>query len=308
MYFGSVRFYRHLILIVMALIVICSIGSCIYLGFSNHHLKKLIKENGLTIEELENALDTPASTTLDLMKQRERMAQYYLSSFTYQDLYPELYVDNDYVFTEEASKTVYLTFDDGPSPLTSRVLDVLKTKDIKATFFVVYDDSPSAVALYKRMISEGHTIGVHSTSHQYEEIYESVETFLDDFAKTALMLEEVTGVKPEIFRFPGGSINNYNKHVHQPIVAEMVRRGYTYYDWNVSSGDASGNSSRPKIYSNVINNVQRFDRSIVLMHDASSKADTIASLPLIVDKLQAMGYTFSPLTQEVKPIAFEYVN
>ena len=308
MYFGSVRFYRHVILIVMALIVILSIGSCIYLGVSNHHLKELIEENGLTVEELENPGGVPVSTTYDLLTQKERMAQYYLNSFSYQDLYPELYVENDYIFTEETNKTVYLTFDDGPSQLTSRVLDILKTKDIKATFFVVYDDSPKAKALYKRMIDEGHTIGVHSTSHQYEEIYQSVETFLEDFATTALMLEEVTGVKPEIFRFPGGSVNNYNKHVHQPIVAEMVRRGYTYYDWNVSSGDATNGSSRPKIYSNIIKNVKRFDRAIVLMHDASDKSDTIASLPLLVDELQDMGYTFKPLTQEVKPITFEYVN
>ncbi|QAT41967.1 polysaccharide deacetylase family protein [Aminipila luticellarii] len=302
MYFGSIRFYKHVILIVLTLVVACSVASCVLMGISNRHLKKILQENGLAV-----SAESPSFNS-DSENQSDELRSHYPASFDYQKLYPNLAIDNDFIYKEDLPKSVYLTFDDGPSSLTPQILDILKEYNIKATFFIVYNDSMESQALYKRMISEGHTIGVHSTCHQYHTIYQSPDAFLDDFAQTALMLEQVTGVKPEILRFPGGSINSYNKAVYPQIIGEMLRRGYTYYDWNVSADDATSTVTEKQIYSNVINGVKRYNKSIVLMHDLSNKSDTVSALPDIISELKSEGYTFYPLTKDVRPVAFDYVD
>lgn len=303
MYFGSIRFYKHVILIVMTLVVVFSISSCVFMGISNHHIKKALKDSGLTLNT-----ESSSITTDPQLSEKEKRSQYYFSSFNYQKSYPNLMVTNDFFYNEDSPKSVYLTFDDGPSSLTSKILDILKEYNIKATFFIVYNNSTEAKALYKRMIDEGHTIGVHSTSHQYPIIYQSTSAFLEDFAQTALMLENTTGVKPEIFRFPGGSINSYNKAIYQQIIAEMIRRGYTYYDWNVSAEDATNTITEEQIYSNVVNGVQKYNKAVVLMHDSGNKFDTISALPNVINDLQSKGYNFYPLTRDVKPVIFDYVD
>ena len=116
-------------------------------------------------------------------------------------------------------KTVYLTFDDGPSARTPEVLKILEEYGVKATFFVVGKDTEQSKQWMRDIVAAGHTIGVHSFTHDYREIYSSVEDYLDDFAKEYALIEEVTGVPPQIFRFPGGSINAYNGHIYQEIVA-----------------------------------------------------------------------------------------
>ena len=160
----------------------------------------------------------------------------------YQKEYENLYIDNGFSFAvpDKNEKVWYLTFDDGPNTeVTPKVLDTLKEYGAKATFFVIYRDGEEEKALYKRIVEESHTLGIHSTTHNYTQIYASVESYLENFSKISNHLEEITGLKPEIFRFPGGSVNSYNKSVYQQIIAEMARRGYVYYDWNYSSGDAS---------------------------------------------------------------------
>lgn len=303
MYFGSVRFFKHVILIVMALVVIFSISSCVYMSISNHHMKKVLQENGLAVNAESPSISSDSNTLLNNPNSENSTA-----SFEYQKLYPYLTIDNDFKYDDDLDKSVYLTFDDGPSSLTSQILDILKENNIKATFFINYNDSMESQALYKRMVEEGHTIGVHSTCHQYTTIYQSTGAFLDDFAQTAIMLEQVTGVKPEIFRFPGGSINSYNRAVYQQIIAEMLRRGYTYYDWNVSADDATSTVSHEQIYDNVVNGVEKYNKSIVLMHDLSNKSDTLAALPNIINDLKAEGYNFYPITKEVRPVAYDYVD
>lgn len=303
MYFGSVRFFKHVILIVMTLVVIFSVSSCVLMGISNHHMKKVLQENGLAVTAESPSISSDSNMILDNHNSENSTA-----SFEYQKLYPKLAIENDFIYKDDLAKSVYLTFDDGPSSLTPQILDILKEHNIKATFFINYSDSMESQALYKRMVEEGHTIGVHSTCHQYATIYQSTDAFLDDFAQTALMLEQVTGVKPEIFRFPGGSINSYNRAVYQQTISEMLRRGYTYYDWNVSADDATSTVTNDQIYNNVVNGVQKYDKSIVLMHDLSNKSDTLSALPSIIEDLKAEGYSFYPLTKDVKPVAYDYVD
>ena len=213
-------------------------------------------------------------------------------SMEYQTKYSGLYVENDFIFEETNDKKVcYLTFDDGPDRNnTARVLDVLKEYDVKATFFVVYKDYKEERALYKRIVEEGHTIGVHTASHNYNKIYSSVDAYLDDFSRCAEQIESVTGVKPEVFRFPGGSVNGYNSQIYREIIAEMTRRGYTYYDWNVSCGDAAAvYVSASKIVNNVLSSSNGIKRKIILMHDGTGHSTTADALPRVIEGLRKQG-------------------
>lgn len=227
---------------------------------------------------------------------------------SYQELYPDLYVTGAFEFKDREDKVCYLTFDDGPNVKnTTKVLDILKKNNIKATFFVIYREGSSAEALYKRIVEEGHTIAVHSASHNYNKIYSSVDAYLADFEKLSSHIEKITGVKPEIFRFPGGSINTHNVTVYHEIIAEMLRRGYTYYDWNVSSGDAASSwVSAKTITNNVVSGCSKQTHPIVLMHDGAGHSNTVTALPGIVSQLKANGFTFDRLSKTVEPYCFGY--
>ena len=230
-------------------------------------------------------------------------------SMDYQTKYSQLYVENDFIFEDRSDEKIcYLTFDDGPDRNnTERILDTLKKYNVKATFFVVYKDYKEERELYRRIVEEGHTIGVHTASHNYNKIYASVDAYLDDFQRCSEQIEGVTGVKPEIFRFPGGSVNSYNSGIYREIIAEMTRRGYTYYDWNVSSGDAASSYvSMSRIVENVLGTGRNLSKKIVLMHDGTGHGTTADALPWIIEGLQSQGYKIEALTKDVKPVWFGY--
>ena len=221
------------------------------------------------------------------------------------DPFPELYVSKpDYVPHEAGDKVVYLTFDDGPSNLTIPVLDVLDRYGVKATFFVVGKTSEDDKEALRQTVKRGHTLAVHTYTHRYEEIYASPEAYLSDFSRMRNLIYDTTGVEPTIYRYAGGSVNSYNKKTARSIVEEMNRRGYTYYDWNVDSGDAQRGTSAEGIYQNVITQTSKHEKAIVLMHNSSAKKDTLDQLPRIIEKLQSMGYRFAALDPTVEPINF----
>lgn len=203
----------------------------------------------------------------------------------------------------EEEKMIYLTFDDGPSSVTPKILEILKKYDVKATFFVVSGDNKYKEYI-KQMYDDGHTVGVHSDCHEYKKIYSSVDAFLEDFTKCYDIIEKITGKSPTIFRFPGGSINNYNKSTAKDIINEMNRRGFAYFDWNVDSGDATGKLSAEEIYNNVINGVKGRKRAVILMHDSAAKSTTVDALENIIIKLKEDGWQFSSLNNKVKPMIF----
>lgn len=230
------------------------------------------------------------------------------TSAEYTKLYPDMYVENKPAAFREDAGTIYLTFDDGPSARTPEVLEILKTYNIKATFFVCGGTDESSAEMMKRVVDEGHTIAIHSISHDYGKIYASVESYLDDFYETYMSVYNATGVKPEIFRFPGGSINNYNRLTYMQIIAEMTRRGFVYYDWNVSGEDAVRGATWESIYNNIINYIPSngTGRLIVLLHDSGDKKNTVAVLPDVIEKLISDGYKFDKLDNSVQPITFGY--
>ena len=210
------------------------------------------------------------------------------------------------VATEE--KTIYLTFDDGPSDRTIEVLDILKEYDIKATFFVTCQQEIQTEEKYtnilKRIVEEGHTIGVHTYSHNYKDIYSSVDSFLKDFEMISDHILKHTGVTPNIFRFAGGSRNSFNKDTAQDIIDEMTSRGYVYYDWNVSAEDAVGKVTEQQVINNIIQTMGKKTRAFVLMHDSEYMISTVNALNDIIQYGINQNYKFDKITNQTKPVKF----
>lgn len=198
-------------------------------------------------------------------------------------------------------KTMYLTFDDGPSAEnTSAVLDILKERNIKATFFLVGENVEKHPEIAKRIAEEGHTIGIHCNRHEYEEIYASVDAYVADFEEAQRIVYEATGVEAKLFRFPGGSINAYDKEVYQDIIEAMTEKGYIYYDWNASLEDAVSKSTPEILIANGVESTLGRKRVVMLAHDV------VYNTTLCLDDLldQFPEYEMLPLSEDVEPIQF----
>ena len=195
----------------------------------------------------------------------------------------------------------YLTFDDGPSDNTAKILDILKEKNVKATFFVIGQEGEEAEALYRRIVEEGHTLAMHSYSHKYNEIYASVDAFAEDMNHLQTYLSEVTGVTPTVMRFPGGSSNHVSGLPMQEFIRYANGKGLTYFDWNVMSGDATGQAYTPEqLIENVMKDAVRHTTAVVLMHDAATKAPTVEALAPMIDRLRENGFTLLPISEDTE--------
>ena len=195
-------------------------------------------------------------------------------------------------------KTIYLTFDDGPGPYTAQLLDVLSRYGAKATFFVT-GNNPDYNDLIGRAFREGHSIGVHSYTHDYSRIYSSEQAFFDDFQATEELIYEQTGSYTKLFRFPGGSSNtvsrNYNYGIMSRLASYMTDMGYVYFDWNVASGDAGETISTNKVIANVEDGCSEHVVCVVLQHDIKGfSVDAVAS---ILSWGRSHGYTFKALDE-----------
>ncbi len=202
-----------------------------------------------------------------------------------------------------AEKKVYLTFDDGPSKHTDDILDILAEYEAKATFFVIGKTDDESKRLYQRIVEEGHTLGMHSYSHQYSKIYNSLEDFDKDFTKLWKLLYDTTGYKPSIYRFPGGSRNQVNKNGMEDFIRYLNDAGIVYFDWNVLNGDATGEKfTKEELIKNVIDGIDVKKNSIVLMHDSETKQTTVDSLPDLLEILISEDAQILPLDRNVPPI------
>ncbi len=191
---------------------------------------------------------------------------------------------------------VYLTFDDGPSKYTQDLLDILDKYDVKVTFFVVNYGYNSVIG---KEAAAGHTVGVHSATHDYYEIYASEEAYFDDLQKMNDIIYKQTGAYTDLIRFPGGSsntISDFNPGIMTRMAQAVVARGYQYFDWNVSSEDAGGTTDPDQVYQNVIDGISHHDTSVVLMHD--SKSHTVEAVERIVLWCLDNGYELRPLTKD----------
>ena len=172
---------------------------------------------------------------------------------------------------------VYLTFEDGPSDNTGEILDILAQYDVKATFFVVGKEDEESKALYQRIVDEGHTLGMHSYSNKYSQIY----------------------------RFPGGSSNQISNVPMSDFIHYLNEQGVIYYDWNVSAGDAASNAySSEEIVANVMDDVVKYKTSVVLLHDASDKSATVEALAPLIEALNEMGAEILPIDEDTSVIQY----
>ena len=198
-------------------------------------------------------------------------------------------------------KTMYLTFDDGPSEEnTAAVLDILQERGIRATFFVVGENVRRHPEIARRIVEEGHTIGIHCNRHEYDEIYASVEAYLEDFQDAYDAVYEVTGVEAKLFRFPGGSINAYNEDIYEEIIQAMTERGYVYFDWNASLEDAVNSSTPEQLLQDARESTLGRKKVVMLAHDIVY--NTRVCLNRLID--QFPDYKMEPLTADVTPIQF----
>ena len=211
--------------------------------------------------------------------------------------------DKDNLAQEGDLHQVYLTFDDGPSDQTNEILDILDDYGVKATFFVNGREDEASIAAYKRIVDEGHTIAMHSYSHKYSEIYESMDAFKNDFLRIQNLIYDTTGVECTYYRFPGGSSNRVSNADMSEYIRYLNEQGVVYYDWNVSSGDATSQAfTVDELVENVMKDVVKYKTSVVLLHDANTKATTVQALPTMIESLQASGALILPIDENTKVI------
>lgn len=321
MYIGSVKFFKHIIVVFLTILVLTPTVLCVMLFARLDTLNQRVLSLEASLNELTVTLDNAAiegavssskthgDDDVSVAGDAVSLSSQDSTELSYRSLYPDLRTEIPAQLIKK-EKAIYLTFDDGPSENTIAVLDTLDKYNAKACFFVTGNGNknPRYSEIMKEITKRGHTIAIHTYSHEYKKIYSSVDAYLEDFNEIYNLIYEITGVKPTIFRFPGGSINGYNSHIYQEIIAEMTRRGFLYYDWNISAQDASKAATVQSITTSVLTGVDKVSRGIVLMHDSTYTASTLASLPTIIEGVIARGYTIEPLTNDVAPIIFSYEN
>ncbi|MEG2742086.1 MAG: polysaccharide deacetylase family protein [Clostridium sp.] len=204
-------------------------------------------------------------------------------------------------------RVAHLTFDDGPSDNTIKLLDVLDEFQVKATFFVTYKEGYEDV--YRQIVNRGHVLANHTASHQYKTIYASANAFINDVELLDRNLEKITGQAPsKILRFPGGSNTDHirhNKNIMPDIIKILTERGYTYFDWNVDSADALKRTQDKKvIVDNVLTGSAPMNTANILMHDTNLKYTTIEAIPEIITGLKAQGFIFKPLNHNSAALRF----
>jgi len=230
----------------------------------------------------------------------------YLHSYDYDYIYEYSY-NYEYVYESEhiptggmPQRVMYLTFDDGPTRhVTPLILDILAERDIQATFFVIGKNVRENPDIMRRIVNEGHTVGIHSDTHDYNQIYASLEAFIKDFTITRDLIAEFTGYYPVIYRFPGGSVTRFNERVRDAAINFLESNGYVYFDWNASIDDSIGGNPTPeRLLARGLETVSG-DHVIMLAHD--TQPATAKMMGRMIDIL-AEDFVFDVITSDVEPI------
>lgn len=200
----------------------------------------------------------------------------------------------------DGTKKIYLTFDDGPSDNTENILNILAQNDVKATFFVT-GHYPEKFGLIKKEYDAGHSVGMHTFTHDYSKIYTSVDAYKADLDRISNVIKDEIGFVPFLFRFPGGSSNGvsakYCQGIMTQLTTELVNEGYQYFDWNISSGDAGGDDIPAQTL--IDNSCQDgWTNIVLLMHDTDAKKTTTEALPQIIKYYKDLGYEFCAIKRD----------
>ena len=326
-----IRFLRKLILVSIAASCLIPTGICIFLAVRNGHTSRMLDkakselswyeehygEEALADGETDNPIDrnpvTAASDPEDAGQPDETdiddtsEANPETSGGSAQ-AEPAAPAESSEEATNEQEewdgiRRVYITFDDGPSSSTNTILDILDSYGVKATFFVTGKEGEEYEDIYRRIAGSGHTLGMHSYSHKYSELYESLGSFSADLHKLQTYLYETTGVWSQYYRFPGGSSNTVSKVDTKELIDYLDLEHITYFDWNVASSDDSNGISKDIIVANVMTGIPKHHEAIVLLHDAADKPATVEALPEIIEQIQAMDDTvIVPITDDTLPV------
>lgn len=215
------------------------------------------------------------------------------------------YLPMDTPVSSKEQKIAYLTFDDGPSVHTKEVLDILKKYQVKATFFVT-GTNPQYYDMIKETYQQGHAIGVHTFSHDYDKIYSSEEAYFKDIDKANDMIKKQIGHKVTLLRFPGGSSNTVSRKYQEGIMTSLSKavldKGYQYYDWNASNGDGNCYVDSSSLINIAMKEIRGKDEVMVLMHDGTGNKATVEALPTILQSMVKQGFQFKVIDQKSTPV------
>lgn len=196
----------------------------------------------------------------------------------------------------DGTKTIWLTFDDGPSANTEKVLDILDRYGVKATFFVT-NEEPQYASMIKEAYDRGNTIGLHSYTHEYS-IYASEDSFFNDLDQIGAVVKDQIGYVPCFIRFPGGASNTvsakYCRGIMTKLTQDVQARGYQYFDWNISCGDGAAGHTADELAAYATDDAD-YSNVMLLMHDSAGHEATVDALPAIIEHYQQEGYTFKAI-------------
>ena len=302
--YRRIRRLKRLIIYVPFSVILILLVICIFLGVRLHMVRKEL-QNALARLEATSPAEQADTDTGTRLEYGTDTLPYTVSGVDKSGRASPRTDDASSIQEEEDNcRKVYLTFDDGPSSNTGRILDILAEYDVKATFFVVGKEEEEYQPLYRRIVEEGHTLAMHSYSHNYNEIYQTVESYSADLTRLQEFLYDITGVWCRYCRFPGGSSNEVSRVDMHELISYLDEQDISYFDWNVSSGDASSAYISPaNIVRNCTENLQKHREAIILMHDAAEKRSTVEALPELIETIQAMeGTKIVPITDDTEPI------
>lgn len=206
------------------------------------------------------------------------------------------------IIANKEKKILYLTFDDGPSiVVTNKILDILKEENIKATFFVVGNKIEGREDILKRINAEGHTIGLHTYTHKYRQIYSSENIFIEEMDKTSEEIKKVINIEPKAIRFPSGS----KKHLSPCLLEKLHEHNYKIYDWNLCLSDGIDyNTSATKLYKEATGKCINPNRIFLLAHCDQPNKNTCDALPNIIKYYKDLGYEFQAITNDTPEYYF----
>lgn len=296
-----VRSRRRAILALLVTLIIVPTTLCIVLAFRisslQNEIDKLMKTYSVSADNTgQNQTNIADSETTS----GENMSG---EETTSQEITTEAPTDKPPVEPLPDGKYAYLTFDDGPSSNTERILDVLDRYNVKATFFVNGHTGETMEARYKAIIDRGHALGIHTYTHKYDSVYGGIESFANEVESLRRYLFDLTGVDVRLFRFPGGSSNTIVDDI-TPYIQWINDNGYSYHDWNCTNGDAE--NKKYTVQQTVDNCMPQIEQGyknlVILMHDTKSKTTTVEALPLLIEKLLENGYEIRAIDERSVPV------
>ena len=301
-----VRRLKKIVIVSLVVSIIIPIVMCIGLAVQIGHLNR-------NLAQIEQNITSMSELVHRQREELDRLNQFVNTAKEEKELSkveaaPDSALEDMMSEVDGSRHKVYLTFDDGPSSYTKEILDILDRYQVKATFFVVGKDSDWAREALSDIVARGHSLGMHSYSHKYSELYQSRESFAEDFEKLQTYLYEVTGVESHIYRFPGGSSNTVSNVDINEFATFLEEKDVVYFDWNIASGDAASRKlSVDEIVKNATKDIERRETSIILFHDASDKNTTVEALPIIIEKILEMEDTeILPITDDTEHI--QHIN